>query len=190
MFRLLLIVFQISPKTLGKQIVRPTMLKWNSRHMTSFVEETGDHLLLSVSSTNNFRLIWLVLKDPYGRRAHTHRSMFRHLWRSYKRISAIFLYTNRREPFFQELSNCAGSKDNKSFLRPVVHAVLNVCLVEEMYKNGSISRYVTWRSVIISSRTASMFSSTTTVFGGPSRNSSLSELRPRLNSLKQFFTVL
>ena len=37
----------------------PTMLKWNSRHMTSFAEETVHHLLRSVSFTNNIRWIWL-----------------------------------------------------------------------------------------------------------------------------------
>ena len=39
------------------RIERATMLKWHSRHMTSFAEETGDHLLGSVSFTNDFR--WL-----------------------------------------------------------------------------------------------------------------------------------
>ena len=28
------------------RIERPTMLKWNSRHLTNFGEETADHLLL------------------------------------------------------------------------------------------------------------------------------------------------
>uniref|UniRef100_A0A0K2TKE5 Uncharacterized protein n=1 Tax=Lepeophtheirus salmonis TaxID=72036 RepID=A0A0K2TKE5_LEPSM len=37
------------------RIDSPTMLKWNSRHMISFAEETGDHLLRSSSSTNNVR---------------------------------------------------------------------------------------------------------------------------------------
>ena len=48
------------------RIDRPTMLKWNSRHMTSFAEETGHHLLRSDFSTNNFRWIWLEFKDPHG----------------------------------------------------------------------------------------------------------------------------
>ena len=42
---------------------RPMMLKWNSRHMSS--KETGDHLLWIASSTNNFRWIWLELKNPH-----------------------------------------------------------------------------------------------------------------------------
>ena len=49
------------------RIDRPMLLKRNSRHMTSFAEETGDHLLRSASSKNNFRWIWLVLEDPHGR---------------------------------------------------------------------------------------------------------------------------
>ena len=49
-------VFRISPKTLGKQIVLyHSEFKWNSRHMTSFAEETGEHLHRSASFTNNFR---------------------------------------------------------------------------------------------------------------------------------------
>uniref|UniRef100_A0A0K2UIB0 Uncharacterized protein n=1 Tax=Lepeophtheirus salmonis TaxID=72036 RepID=A0A0K2UIB0_LEPSM len=36
------------------RIDRPTMLKWDNRHMTSFAEETGDHLLQRASYTNNF----------------------------------------------------------------------------------------------------------------------------------------
>ena len=52
MFRLLLFVVGISSKTMQRncggvpfRIDCPTMLKWNSRHMTSFAEEIGDHLL-------------------------------------------------------------------------------------------------------------------------------------------------
>jgi len=83
MIPLLLLVFRISPKTSGKQTVvyRPTMLKWNSRHMTSFTEETGDHLVQSSSllrttfigfglSLKTTRLAILIL-------AHKHRSMVR-----------------------------------------------------------------------------------------------------------------
>ena len=35
--------------------------------MTGLAEETGDHLLRSASSTNNFRWIWLVFEDSYIR---------------------------------------------------------------------------------------------------------------------------
>ena len=37
------------------RIDRRTILKWNSRSMTCFTEEIGDHLLRSVFTTNNFR---------------------------------------------------------------------------------------------------------------------------------------
>ena len=44
------------------RIDRPTMVKWNSRHMTSVAEETGHYLLRSDFFTNNFRWIWLVFE--------------------------------------------------------------------------------------------------------------------------------
>ena len=49
------------------RIDRATMLKWNSRYLTSFAEQTGNHLLRSVFSTNNFRWVWIVFEDPHGR---------------------------------------------------------------------------------------------------------------------------
>ena len=60
-------VFRISPNTLGVplRIDRPTMLKWNSHHMSSFAKETGHHLLRSNFSTNNFHWIWIGFKDPH-----------------------------------------------------------------------------------------------------------------------------
>ena len=65
------------------RIDRRTMLNWNSRHMTSFAEETGHHLIQSASSANNFRWIWLVFEEPHGGLlffwAHTHISMIRQL---------------------------------------------------------------------------------------------------------------
>ena len=48
------------------RIDRPTMLKWNSSHMASFVEETGHHFLRSDLSTNNFHWIWLRFIYPHG----------------------------------------------------------------------------------------------------------------------------
>ena len=123
--------------------------------------------------------------------------MLRHLWRSYKcllrhrdLIFATFLCTNLHEPFFERLSNCVGSNEKKSFLCPGVHAILNVRWCKKILKDASISRYVTRRSRIISSRTTSMFSETTAVFGWLLRNSSFSKRRPQLNSLHQLFTVL
>ena len=61
-----LVRFRISPETLGKQIDIPTTLKWNSRHMTSFAEEIGQHWLRSDFCTNNFRWIWLRFKDQHS----------------------------------------------------------------------------------------------------------------------------
>ena len=59
MIRLFLFVFRISPKKLWC-----TLLMWNSHYMTSFAEETGDHLLRSAFATNNFRWIWIGFKVP------------------------------------------------------------------------------------------------------------------------------
>ena len=127
-------------------------------------------------------------------RAHTHSFTIRHLWRSYKRllwhrhcIFPTFLCINRQEPFFERLSNCALSFENKSFLRPGFHAILNVCCwvkCPRMTLSHGMSH-----DDLITSRTASMLFGELAVFGGPSRTLSLSELRPRLNSLKQFLTV-
>ena len=55
-------------------------------------------------------------------------------------------------------------------------------LVEEMPKDASISWYQL-------THVCSMFSETTAVFRGPSRNSSLNDHRPQSNSLNQVFTV-
>ena len=115
-------------------------------------------------------------------RAHTHRSTIRHLWRCYKRllkhrqgIFPTYLCTNQHEPFFERLSNCAGSNEDISFFTAKCSCNIECMLVGEMFKDGSISRYVTWRSCIITSHTTSMFSGTTAVFGRPSRTSRLSE---------------
>ena len=70
---------------------------------------------------------------------------------------------------------------DKSFLRPAVHAISNVCWWKEMPKDASISRYLTCRSCIISSRTASMFSDTAAVFGRSSWTLSFNDRRPQLN---------
>ena len=120
------------------RIDRPTMLKWNSRHMTSFEEERG-HQLWSASSTNNFRWVWLVFEDPYDGllfcfgvicidpRFVTCDNFINVFWSTAIVFFPTFLYTNRHEPFYELLSNCAASNENKSFLRSGVHAILNVC---------------------------------------------------------------
>ena len=48
------------------RIDSPTMLKWNSHHMTTFAEETGYHLLRNNFLTDNFRSIGLGLKGQQG----------------------------------------------------------------------------------------------------------------------------
>ena len=105
---------------------RPTMLMWNSRHMTSFAEKTGHHLLRSDFSTNNFR--W---KDPHGGLL-----LCCGLIRTYDLINffwgiAIVLFQHffrpiNRNLLFERLSNCAASNENQSFLRPAIHAILNI----------------------------------------------------------------
>uniref|UniRef100_A0A0K2UYK5 Uncharacterized protein n=1 Tax=Lepeophtheirus salmonis TaxID=72036 RepID=A0A0K2UYK5_LEPSM len=50
-------------------IDRPMMLKWNSRHMTNFAGETGDHLLQSASfvgfglSSNTYMVVCCSVSD-------------------------------------------------------------------------------------------------------------------------------
>ena len=92
------------------RISRPTMLKWSSRYMTSFAEETGHHLLRSDFSKNNYHWNWLGFKGW----TVAHRSMIRHMSRSFKRLLrhrqkffSNFLYTNRRKPV---LSDCLSKQ--------------------------------------------------------------------------------
>ena len=95
------------------RIGRPTMFKWYSGHMTSFAEETGDNLLQSAFSANNFRWIWLVFEDPHGGllfcfgliRIDTWfvKWCYKRFLKQRDRIFLTFLYTNRHEPF---LSGC------------------------------------------------------------------------------------
>jgi len=59
--------FRQSNCVLPLRVDRPTWRGRNSRYITSFTEETGDHLLRSASSANKFGRIWLVFKDAHGR---------------------------------------------------------------------------------------------------------------------------
>ena len=59
-----------------------------------------------------------------------------------------------------------------------------------MFKDTSISQYVTWWSFCISSRTTWVLFGTTTDFGCPGWNSSWIRHWPWSNSLYQLFTVL
>ena len=177
MIRPLLYVFWISPKSLGKQIVmchsELIVLRWSSG--------TGDHLLRQASSTNNFRWIWLGCEDPHGGlllcfgliRADPWFVICHDLINIFWGTAIIFFqylgYTNQHEPFLERLSNCAGSHEKKSFFTARCSCNIECTLLEAMSKDAFISRCVTWRSCIISSRTSSMFTGTMTVFAGPSR---------------------
>ena len=161
------------------RIDRATMLKWNSRHMTSFAEGFLDHLLRSDYSTNHFHWIWLGFEGPYGGLlvccrliridplVVTYDDLINVFWSTAIVFFPTFLCTNRHEPFLERLSNYAGSNENKSFLLPDVHAILKECWWKKCPRMhlSHISRYVTCTSF-------------------------LSERRPQLNSLNQFFTVL
>ena len=116
----------------------PTLPKWNSRHMTSYAEEQSTICFEVTFHQQNFVEFgtrptrWTVALF----RAHTQRSIIRHLWRSSKRllrhrhrIAQTLLYTTRLEPFLSDCQcvKCAGSNENKCFLRPGVHVIWNVC---------------------------------------------------------------
>lgn len=87
------------------------------------------------------------------------------------------LCTHWHKPFFKQILNYARSnvKESSNFW---------------MSAGGSmmLQSHGMPRSCFISSRVALMFFGSTIDFGRPSRNSSWSEDRPRLNSLYQFFT--
>ena len=93
----------------------------------------------------------------------------------------------------ERLSNCAGSNENKYFLRQGVHAILkNSSFFHAGGRNaqGCLYLMICHMTILLSSSTASMFPDTTAVFGRTSRSSSLSVRRPQLKSLNQLFTVL
>jgi len=121
MIRLLLFIFRISPKTSDKQIV---VLKRNSRHMTSFTEETGDYLLQSASSTNNCSTRSIAVLF----RAQRHRSMIRHLWRLY------FFYNY----FYAPIKLC-GIQREKTFFKDRCSCNIECMLIEEMPKDAYLT---------------------------------------------------
>jgi len=97
---------------------------WCTPNKRPFASKCFFHEQLSLSLP---RTSWLIFISVLFR-AHKHRSMIGHLWRSKKRLWKLRIY------------------------------------IFPKFLSFSISRYVTWRSFIISSRTASMFSGTTAVF--------------------------
>ena len=112
------------------RIGRPTLLKKNSRHMTSIAAETGDHLLRSVFSLDLARLQRPTRSTVLLFRAHTHGSMIHQLQRSYKRL--LLHHDRICQHFFTPidtnlfLSDCQIVRDATKanvFLRPGVHAI-------------------------------------------------------------------
>jgi len=59
------------------RIDRPTLLKRNSRHMTSFTEETGDPLIPRASSSINFRWLKVVFEDDCRLFCFPHKSFLK-----------------------------------------------------------------------------------------------------------------
>ena len=137
MTRLPLFVFRVPPKKCGVPLRadRPLLLKWNSRHMTSFAEETVDYLLRSVSFKNNFHWIWLGLghccfvSDSY---AYSHDSPpMSLLTTSFKAhptyFSNISLHQSTRTLFLTIVKLCGLQLEQIFLLQPGVHAISNVC---------------------------------------------------------------
>ena len=147
------------------RIDRPTLLKWNSRHMINFVEKIGDHLwsasytLFGFGSSSKTHTVNCCFVS--GSYAQIHNSspvtILQTLFVAPHRIFPTFLCTNRQEPFL----SVSGIQQEEKFIMAMQYSCnIEGMLVEEMPKDSSISRYVTWRSCINSSRTASMFSGT------------------------------
>ena len=82
------------------RIGRPTML---NRHMTSFAEKTGFEVLLP-------RITFF----GFGSSSKTYTVDCCFVSGSYAKIHAPVKF-NQQEPFFERLSNCAGSNKNKLF---------------------------------------------------------------------------
>ena len=153
MIRLLLFVSQISPKTtqtncgVPLRIYRPTMVKWNSLHMTSFAEESGQHLLRSASFMSNFRCIWLVFDDPHGGLFCFDRSLF--------------------------LSAC----QNVRALTRINSFYGHLLIQHRMYVGGKNAQGLLYLTICHMTILLSMFFGTTTASGRPSRTLSLRDRR-------------
>ena len=116
--------FLISWNSTGKQMVvyhsQLTLLRY-SNGTNAKEEKKGDHLLGSASCASNFCWIWLILKYPYSRLLFA-----RNLW--FIRVNPRFITSHdiidvfrrtaivfRHKPFFEQLTNCVGSKANIFF---------------------------------------------------------------------------
>ena len=106
---------------------------------------------------------------------------FEHFW-------SICLHQSTLASFWAFVKLCGIQREQIFFIAKCSCNILYM-LVELMPEVSSISQYVIWQSCIISFGTALMFSGPITDFGRPLRNSSVSEWRPRLNSLCQRSTV-
>ena len=159
MMRLLFFDFRISAKTLGKQIVvyhsELTALRcaggttndqfcWRNRRPSASKCFFHEQLSLDLA---HLRRPTFVLS-----RAHTHWSMIRHLWRSYKRllkhrerIFPTFRCTNRHE-FFWAIVKLFGIQRDHIFSKAKCSCHIEYILVEEMSKDAFISRYVIIRA--------------------------------------------
>ena len=97
--RLVFFVFRVSSKKLWctTQNDRPTLIKWNSRHMTSFFRKNRRPLLFFVFCKfyKSVKLLFFKVLLPqttsfgFGTivvlfRSHTPRIVIHHLWRSYQ----------------------------------------------------------------------------------------------------------
>ena len=125
------------------------MFKCNSRHMTSFAEETGHHLFRSDFFHEQLSLDMALVQRPARWTvalfwAHTHSS---HIIRDYllkqrHRIFPTFLYSNRHEPFLSVYRIVRETTKTSPFAASC-SCNIECMLMEEMPKDSSISRYVT-----------------------------------------------
>ena len=149
-------VFRISPKTLGKQIVvyhlELTVLRCSSATVVTWP------VLLQKRATICFEIIFTQTTFiGFGSGSKTHMmncffvsglyAQIHDSWRSYKRLFKhrhrsfpTFLYTNRYEPFSERL--CGIQREEISFTARC-SCNIECMLVEEVPKNGFISRNVT-----------------------------------------------
>lgn len=172
------------------------IFKGHSSNMTRFREETRHHLLRSASSSHNFCWIFFKFEDPNSRLLFCFGFIRINPWfvtchdivNTFGSTSVEFFkhfVAPTDTNLFWVSVNLCGIQRAHSFRTIKCSCKILCMLVADMPRVAFISRYVTWRSCSISFCTASMFSGVTTDIGRPGFSSSLSERRPRLNSLYQ-----
>ena len=109
---------------------RPTMLKCNSRYMTSFAEETEDLCFEVLFSTNNIRWICLVLEGPHGGLLFCFGLIHIRPWfvTCDDLINVQYFYAPIDKSLFEWLRDSASTK---VFYGQVFMHVLNVCWWEK-----------------------------------------------------------